>query len=110
MQKCSAINFQLGFKYNFASFGPLCIEIGLYYGSYQTKGTVTQVTANTLEDILSSDLLSFISGDIAKDMIFLAKQFFYQKKIRKSFKNDKQKQPPDVFYTKKVFLEISQNS
>ena len=47
-----------------------------------------EITANTLEDISVSDLSSFISSDIAKDLILFAKQIFDQKKIQKSFNND----------------------
>ena len=39
-----------------------------------------EITANTLEDISSSDLPSFISSDVAEDMILFAKQIFDQKK------------------------------
>ena len=40
------------------------------------------MTVNTLEDISSSDLSSFISSDVAEDMILFAKNFFNQKKKR----------------------------
>ena len=53
-----------------------------------------EITANTLEDISSSDLPSFISSDVAEDMILFAKQIFDQKKIRKSFNNDNQYEVP----------------
>ena len=49
-----------------------------------------EITANTLEDISSSDLPSFISSDVAEDMILFARQIFDQKKIRKSFNNGNQ--------------------
>ena len=35
-----------------------------------------EITANTLEDIPSSDLPSFISSDVAEDMILFARQIF----------------------------------
>ena len=38
------------------------------------------MTVNMLEDISSSDLSSFISSDVAEDMILFAKKFFNQKK------------------------------
>ena len=53
-----------------------------------------EITANTLEDISSSNSPSFISSDVEEDMILFAKQIFYQKKIRKSFNNDNQYEVP----------------
>ena len=53
-----------------------------------------EITANTLEDISSSDLPSFISSDVAEDMVLFAKQTFDQKEIRKSFNNDNQHEVP----------------
>ena len=47
-----------------------------------------------LEDISSSDLSSFISSDVAEDMILFTKQLFDQKNIKKSFNNDKQYEVP----------------
>ena len=47
-----------------------------------------KVRINTLEDVLSSDLRSFISSDVAEDMILFTKQLFEQ--IRKYFINDNQ--------------------
>ena len=55
---------------------------------------IKEITVNTLEDISSSDLLSFIFSDVAEDMILFAKQIFDQKKIRKSFNNDNQYEVP----------------
>ena len=49
-----------------------------------------EITVNTLEDILSSNLPNFIISDVAEDMILFAKQIFDQKEIRKSFINDNQ--------------------
>ena len=47
-----------------------------------------KVRINTLEDVLSSDLRSFISSDVVEDMILFTKQLFEQ--IRKYFINDNQ--------------------
>ena len=48
------------------------------------------MTVNTLEDISSSDLPSFIFSDIAEGRILFAKQLFDKKKKRKSFNSDNQ--------------------
>ena len=48
------------------------------------------MTVNTLEDISSSDLPSFISSDIAEDRILFTKQIFDEKKKRRSFNSDNQ--------------------
>ena len=56
-----------------------------------------EITANTLEDISSSDLPSFISSDVAEDMILVAKQLFDQKKKRRYFNSGSQH---DLFSTK----------
>ena len=48
------------------------------------------MTVNTLEDVSSSGLPSFISSDIAEDRVLLAKQLFDKKKKRRSFNNDNQ--------------------
>ena len=48
------------------------------------------MTVNTLEDISSSDLPSFISSDIAEDRILFTKQLFDEKKKRRSFNSDNQ--------------------
>ena len=53
-----------------------------------------EITANTLEDVSSSDFPSFISSDAVEDMILFAKQIFDQKKIQKSFHNDNQYEVP----------------
>ena len=53
-----------------------------------------EITVNTLEDISSSDLPSFVSSDVSEDMILFAKQVFDQKKKRKSFNNDSQYEVP----------------
>ena len=53
-----------------------------------------EITANTLEDISSFDLPSFISSDVAEDTILFAKQILDQKKIRKPFNNDNQYEVP----------------
>ena len=47
-----------------------------------------KMTVNTLEDISSSNLPSFIFSDVVEHMILFAKQIFDQKKIRESFIND----------------------
>ena len=57
-------------------------------GVIKLKTTVAQITVNTLEDILSSDLPSFMSCDVAEDLMLFAKHLFDQEKIRKSFIND----------------------
>ena len=48
------------------------------------------MTVNTLEDISSSDLPSFIPSDIAEDRILFTKQLFDEKKKRRSFNSDNQ--------------------
>ena len=53
-----------------------------------------EITVNTLEDILSSNLPNFIFSNVAEDMILFAKQIFDQKEIRKSFANDNQYDVP----------------
>ena len=53
-----------------------------------------EIKVNTLEDISSSNLPSFISSDVVEDIILFVKQIFDQKKIRKSFNNDNQYQVP----------------
>ena len=57
-------------------------------GVIKLKTTVAQITVNTLEDISSSDLPSFMSCDVAEDLMLFAKRLFDQEKIRKSFIND----------------------
>ena len=57
-------------------------------GVIKLKTTVAQITVNTLEDILSSDLPSFMSCDVAEDLMLFAKRLFDQEKIRKPFIND----------------------
>ena len=57
-------------------------------GDIKLKTTVAQITVNTLEDISSSDLPSFMSCDAAEDLMLFAKHLFDQEKIRKSFIND----------------------
>ena len=54
------------------------------------RATLALNGLNTSEDILSSDLPSFIFIDVVKDVIPFAKQIFAQKKIRKSFNSDNQ--------------------
>ena len=53
-----------------------------------------EIKVNTLEDISSSNLPSFISSDVVEDIILFVKQIFDQKKIRKSFNNDNQCEVP----------------
>ena len=72
-----------------------------------------EIKVNTLEDSLPSDLLSFISSDVAEDMILFAKQFFRQKKIRKSFNNNKQKRssyPTTLTFTRKRIGKMQKTS
>ena len=51
-----------------------------------------EIKVNTLEDISSSNLPSFIFSDVVEDIILFVKQIFDRKKIRKSFNNDNQYQ------------------
>ena len=66
-----------------------------------------EITANTLEDISSSDLPSFISSDAAEDMILFAKQIFDQKKMRKSFNNDNQYEVPQKHSSYPITLNFT---
>ena len=66
-----------------------------------------EITANALEDISSSDLPSFISSDVAEDMILFAKQIFHQKKIRKSFNNYNQYEGPQKHSSYPVTLTFT---
>ena len=66
-----------------------------------------QITANALEDISSSDLPSFISSNVAEDMILFAKQIFDQKKIRKSFNNDNQYEVPQKHSSYPITLNFT---
>ena len=66
-----------------------------------------EITANTLEDISSSDLPSFISNNVAEDIILFAKQIFDQKNIRKSFNNDNQYEIPQKHLSYPITLTFT---
>ena len=108
MQESSTIDFQQGSEHGFASFELIYIEIGIFYRSYQIKGTVTQITVNTLEDISLSDLPSFMSSDIVEDLIFFVKHLFHQKKMRKSFNNDNKFEVPQKHPIQSLWLSRKQ--
>ena len=66
-----------------------------------------EITVNTLEDISSSDLPSFIFSDVAEDIILFAKQIFDQNKIRKSFNNDNQYEVPQKHLLYQITLTFT---
>ena len=61
---------------------------GLYKNPLPPSYILNVRSLNTLEDISSYDLPSFMPSDNAKGLILFAKHLFDQKKIRKYFNND----------------------
>ena len=67
-----------------------------------------KIPVNTLEDISSSHLPSFISSDVMEDVILFAKQFD-QKEIRKSLNNDNQYGVPQKHSSYPITLIFTKN-